>query len=115
MHRYALHRVRDAAYFFRLKNVSNALRASGDLSRSLNWSASSSMRRTISSGAPFISRREIATPSGGSAAIARAALIASDGPGFGVDEPMDRLGEKLVLPPFLEGKRAQIEAGLKPL
>ena len=41
--------------------------------------------------------------------------IASDGPGFGVDEPMDRLGEKLVLPPFLEGRRAQIEAGLKPL
>ena len=41
--------------------------------------------------------------------------IASDGPGFGVDEPMDKLGERLVLPPFLEGKRAQIEAGLKPL
>ena len=41
--------------------------------------------------------------------------IASDGPGFGVYEPMDRLGEKLVLPPFLEGKRAQIEAGLKAL
>ena len=41
--------------------------------------------------------------------------IASDGPGFGVDEPMDKLGEKLVLPPFLEGRRGQIEAGLKPL
>ena len=41
--------------------------------------------------------------------------IASDGPGFGIDESMDKLGEKLVLPPFLEGKRAQIEAGLKPL
>jgi glyoxalase family protein len=41
--------------------------------------------------------------------------IASDGPGFGVDEPMDRLGEKLVLPPFLEGRRKEIEAGLKPL
>ena len=41
--------------------------------------------------------------------------IASDGPGFGVDEPMDKLGEKLVLPPFLEGRRAEIEAGLKPL
>jgi glyoxalase family protein len=41
--------------------------------------------------------------------------IASDGPGFGVDEPMDKLGEKLVLPPFLEGRRAQIEAGLKAL
>jgi glyoxalase family protein len=41
--------------------------------------------------------------------------IASDGPGFGVDEPMDKLGEKLVLPPFLEGRRKEIEAGLKPL
>ena len=41
--------------------------------------------------------------------------IASDGPGFGVDEPMDRLGEKLVLPPFLEGRRAEIEKGLRPI
>ena len=41
--------------------------------------------------------------------------IATDGPGFAVDEPMESLGESLSLPPFLEGKRAQIEAGLKPL
>jgi len=41
--------------------------------------------------------------------------IATDGPGFASDEPMDRLGEKLALPPFLEQRRAQIEAGLKPL
>jgi glyoxalase family protein len=41
--------------------------------------------------------------------------IASDGPGFSVDEPMDKLGEKLVLPPFLEGRRAEIEKGLKAL
>jgi glyoxalase family protein len=41
--------------------------------------------------------------------------IATDGPGFAVDEPADKLGEKLVLPPFLEPRRAQIEAGLKPL
>lgn len=41
--------------------------------------------------------------------------IATDGPGFGVDEDMDSLGEKLVLPPFLEDHRAQIEAGLKPI
>jgi len=41
--------------------------------------------------------------------------IATDGPGFAVDEPLDKLGETLVLPPFLEEKRAQIEAGLKPL
>jgi len=31
------------------------------------------------------------------------------------DEPMAALGEKLSLPPFLEPRRAQIEAGLKPL
>jgi glyoxalase family protein len=41
--------------------------------------------------------------------------IATDGPGFAVDEPLDKLGESLVLPPFLEPKRKQIEAGLKPL
>jgi len=41
--------------------------------------------------------------------------IATDGPGFAVDEPLDRLGETLVLPPFLEPQRARIEAGLKPL
>ena len=41
--------------------------------------------------------------------------IATDGPGFATDEPMATLGEKLSLPPFLEPRRAQIEAGLKPL
>ena len=41
--------------------------------------------------------------------------IASDGPGFAADEPLDSLGEKLALPPFLEPRRAEIEAGLKPL
>jgi glyoxalase family protein len=41
--------------------------------------------------------------------------IATDGPGFATDEPMERLGESLALPPFLEPRRAEIEAGLKPL
>jgi glyoxalase family protein len=41
--------------------------------------------------------------------------IATDGPGFATDEPMATLGEKLALPPFLEGRRKEIEAGLKPL
>jgi glyoxalase family protein len=41
--------------------------------------------------------------------------IATDGPGFATDEPMETLGEKLALPPFLEPRRASIEAGLKPL
>ena len=41
--------------------------------------------------------------------------LATDGPGFAVDEPKDSLGEKLALPPFLEGRRKEIEAGLKAL
>ena len=41
--------------------------------------------------------------------------IATDGPGFAVDEPEESLGERLALPPFLEPRRAQIEANLKPL
>lgn len=41
--------------------------------------------------------------------------IASDGPGFATDEPAETMGEKLSLPPFLEPKRRQIEANLKPL
>ena len=41
--------------------------------------------------------------------------LATDGPGFDVDEPFETMGEGLSLPPFLEGKRQQIEAGLKPL
>jgi glyoxalase family protein len=41
--------------------------------------------------------------------------IATDGPGFATDEPMETLGEKLALPPFLEPRRAAIEAGLKPI
>ncbi len=41
--------------------------------------------------------------------------IATDGPGFATDEDPARLGERLALPPFLEARRAQIEAGLLPL
>ena len=41
--------------------------------------------------------------------------IATDGPGFTVDEDLEVLGEKLVLPPFLEPRRGEIEAGLKPI
>ncbi len=39
--------------------------------------------------------------------------LATDGPGFEVDGPLD--GEKLSLPPFLEPRRAEIESRLKPL
>ncbi|GAB4427814.1 MAG: ring-cleaving dioxygenase [Anaerolineae bacterium] len=41
--------------------------------------------------------------------------IATDGPGFAVDEDAAHLGESLALPPFLEPRRAQIEARLKPI
>lgn len=41
--------------------------------------------------------------------------IATDGPGFATDESLENLGKTLSLPPFLESRRAQIEAGLKPL
>ena len=41
--------------------------------------------------------------------------IATDGPGFAVDEDADTLGEKVVLPPFLEAMRAQIVGNLKPI
>jgi len=41
--------------------------------------------------------------------------IATDGPGFAADEPLDQLGQHLALPPFLENRRREIEAGLKPI
>jgi glyoxalase family protein len=41
--------------------------------------------------------------------------IATDGPGFAVDEDPGKLGETLVLPPFLEPRRQQIVANLKPI
>ncbi|MDQ6612875.1 MAG: ring-cleaving dioxygenase [Gemmatimonadota bacterium] len=39
--------------------------------------------------------------------------IATDGPGFSVDENEESLGQKIVLPPFLEPNREEIVAGLK--
>ena len=41
--------------------------------------------------------------------------IATEGPGFTADEPLETLGESLSLPPFLEARRKSIAAGLKPL
>lgn len=41
--------------------------------------------------------------------------LATDGPGFAVDEDAAHLGEKLVLPPFLESLRERIEKALPPL
>jgi glyoxalase family protein len=41
--------------------------------------------------------------------------IATDPPGFATDEPLDRLGEGLQLPEWLEPMRARIERTLPPL
>jgi glyoxalase family protein len=41
--------------------------------------------------------------------------IADDGPGFTVDVPLEELGSKVILPPQLEPRRAEIEAILTPL
>lgn len=38
--------------------------------------------------------------------------LATDGPGFDRDEDKEKLGEKLILPPWLESDREKIEAGL---
>ena len=41
--------------------------------------------------------------------------LATEGPGFAVDEDREHLGESLVLPPWLEPERAAIEAALPAL
>jgi glyoxalase family protein len=41
--------------------------------------------------------------------------LATDGPGFAIDETVETLGEHLVLPPWLEPERATIEANLPVL
>jgi glyoxalase family protein len=41
--------------------------------------------------------------------------LATEGPGFAVDEAPETLGEKVVLAPFLEPRRKEIEAALKPI
>jgi len=38
--------------------------------------------------------------------------IATKGPGYGADEPKDKLGQKLVLPSWLEAQRKEIESAL---
>jgi glyoxalase family protein len=41
--------------------------------------------------------------------------IATDGPGFAVDEAVEDLGTRLVLPPWLEPRRSEIERALPPI
>ena len=41
--------------------------------------------------------------------------IATIGPGFTIDEPLEHLGEKLSLPPDYEHLRAEVEPNLRPI
>jgi glyoxalase family protein len=41
--------------------------------------------------------------------------IATDQPGFAIDEPLLELGRALKLPPWLEPRREEIAAALPPL
>jgi len=41
--------------------------------------------------------------------------FATKSPGYAVDEDLDELGERLVVPEWLEGRREEIEAGLPDL
>jgi glyoxalase family protein len=41
--------------------------------------------------------------------------IATDSPGFAIDESLEQLGAGLKLPPWLEAQRARIEAALPPI
>lgn len=41
--------------------------------------------------------------------------IATDGPGFAVDENQETLGERVALPPFLESHRESTVSNLKPI
>ncbi|HEY7685428.1 MAG TPA: hypothetical protein VH833_04895 [Gemmatimonadales bacterium] len=41
--------------------------------------------------------------------------LATDGPGFDRDEEPGRLGERLILPPWLEGQRESIQRALPAL
>ncbi|WP_043930342.1 ring-cleaving dioxygenase [Bacillus sp. EB01] len=41
--------------------------------------------------------------------------IATDQPGFTVDEPFEELGEKLMLPPWFESKREELKETLPPV
>jgi glyoxalase family protein len=41
--------------------------------------------------------------------------IATDPPGFAIDEPVEGLGSRIMLPPWVEPQRAEIERGLQPV
>jgi glyoxalase family protein len=41
--------------------------------------------------------------------------VATIPPGFAIDEPLERLGERLMLPPQYEPRRAELESVLPPI
>ena len=41
--------------------------------------------------------------------------LATEEPGFTVDGPVEELGRRIILPPWLESRREQVEARLTPL
>ena len=41
--------------------------------------------------------------------------LATDNPGFAIDEPLESLGERLCLPPWFESRRPELEQRLTPL
>jgi glyoxalase family protein len=41
--------------------------------------------------------------------------LATDNPGFAVDEPLESLGERLCLPPWFESRRSELEQRLPPI
>lgn len=41
--------------------------------------------------------------------------LATKGPGFTIDDPLEELGRRLILPPSFESQRAEIEARLSPI
>jgi glyoxalase family protein len=41
--------------------------------------------------------------------------LATEEPGFLIDGPVEELGKRVILPPFLESERERIEARLTPL
>ena len=76
------------------------------------------VRQQVDDAAAGRRRSSIGSGSSRSTSSSRAACcssLATDGPGFGVDEDPAHLGESLVLPPWLEPQRAAIEQVLPRL
>jgi glyoxalase family protein len=73
------------------------------------------LRTTMASGPPSRGTGTISAPSTSASPAACLFEIATDVPGFAVDEPAETLGQALKLPAGLEAQRARIEAILPAL